>query len=236
MSDKEITIANTQYNAGHRRSSSAVRIPASRRPSSRTPSTAGDDELEESSQRLKWDEANLYLTEQERTSTMKINEPKTPYAKHYDPAEDPSDAEEEEGAAQEGDAVMADGSPTADAAASRKDRKAHSGPGGEDDIPGLSLGEPEEEVQEDEFAPRRASPGKREKAVHVDDAGSGHDDDEMVGLSAEEREKHRRFKEMRSKHYEMKNVAHLLGHPEDLDDDDDEEVPPVPVRSMNGSA
>lgn len=38
--------------------------------------------------RLKWDEANLYLTEQEKSSTMKIDEPKTPYAKHYDPAED----------------------------------------------------------------------------------------------------------------------------------------------------
>ena len=38
--------------------------------------------------RLKWDEANLYLTEQEKNSTMKIDEPKTPYAKHYDPADD----------------------------------------------------------------------------------------------------------------------------------------------------
>lgn len=28
---------------------------------------------------LKWDEANLYLTEQEKNATMKIDEPKTPY-------------------------------------------------------------------------------------------------------------------------------------------------------------
>lgn len=28
---------------------------------------------------LKWDEANLYLTEQEKNATMKITEPKTPY-------------------------------------------------------------------------------------------------------------------------------------------------------------
>ncbi len=91
---KELTIQNTQMNAGHRRSSSAARPPGSRRQSSRTPSHHGgpaDDDDAESSQRLKWDEANLYLTEQERSSTMKINEPKTPYAKHYDPAEDPSD-------------------------------------------------------------------------------------------------------------------------------------------------
>lgn len=37
---------------------------------------------------MKWDEANLYLTEQEKSSTMKIDEPKTPYAKRYDPEED----------------------------------------------------------------------------------------------------------------------------------------------------
>jgi protein phosphatase inhibitor 2 len=82
--------------------------------------------------------------------------------------------------------------------------------------------------------------------VHVDDAGSGHDndDDELVGLSAEEREKHRRFQAMRKKHYEMKGVAHLLGHPEELDDlvedggDDGNEtngsaVPPVPPLPRN---
>ncbi len=88
LTEKELTIQNTQMNAGHRRSSSAARpSAASRRQSSRTPSYHGDDDFE-SSQRLKWDEANLYLTEQERSSTMKITEPKTPYAKHYDPAED----------------------------------------------------------------------------------------------------------------------------------------------------
>ncbi|KAG5440894.1 hypothetical protein PCK2_000049, partial [Pneumocystis canis] len=37
-----------------------------------------------SSPRLKWDEANLYMTEQEKTSTMKITEPKTPYTHQYD--------------------------------------------------------------------------------------------------------------------------------------------------------
>jgi protein phosphatase inhibitor 2 len=179
------------------------------------------DEQEESSQRLKWDEANLYLTEQERTSTMKITEPKTPYAKHYDPMEDPSDEDE----------IMEDGSAPLSGA---KGRKTGSGPGGEDDIPGLSLGEPEEAVPEAEF--RTPSSPKKEKAVHVDDTGSGHDDDERVGLSPEEREKHRRFEQLRKKHYEMKNVSQLLGHPEDLpdDDEDDSGPPPLPGQS-NGS-
>lgn len=211
MSDKQVTIENTQINAGHRRSSSAARgPPGSRRQSSQAP---GED-LSESSQRLKWDEANLYLTEQERTATMKITEPKTPYAKHYDPNEDPSDDE----------------NPMEDAVPNRKR------PGHEDEIPGLSLGEPEEAVPERHEMSRSNS----EKSVHVDDDSSvGHSlEDELAGMTPEEREKHHKFEQLRKKHYEMKNVAQLLGHPEDLpddEDDDDQAVPPMP-RVPNGSA
>ncbi|RFU78216.1 glc8 [Trichoderma arundinaceum] len=223
-SSKEVTLANTQVNAGHRRSSSGA---GSRRHSS----TSIGDPLE-SAQRLKWDEANLYLTEQERTSTMKITEPKTPYAKHYDPTEDPSDDDEEEG---EGGLDGAD--------SGRKNQR----PGAEDDIPGLSLGEPEEEIPE---RPAPASRSSSEKTVHVDqESVTPSAEEEIVGLSPEEREKHRKFEEMRKKHYEMKNVANILGHPEAIpddedDDDDDEEeaengvppVPPLPANLVNGSA
>ncbi|KND91852.1 hypothetical protein TOPH_03320 [Tolypocladium ophioglossoides CBS 100239] len=228
MSGKEITLANTQINAGDRRSSSS----AGRPPGSRRQSSAADA-LAESSQRLKWDEANLYLTEQERTSTMKITEPKTPYAKHYDPAEDPSD---DEGGHMD---------PLEDGGAVRKAQR----PRAEDDIPGLSLGEPEEEVPgeaaqgaqagaeaqaEGEAIPRSSS----EKSVHVEEKSvPPHAEDEILGLSPEEREKHRKFEAMRKKHYEMKNVAQLLGHPEAIpdDEDDDGDVPPVPPVP-NGSA
>lgn len=197
LTEKELTIHNTHINMGHRRSSSAAgsRPAGSRRQSSRTPSHHDADAAElENSQRLKWDEANLYLTEQERTSTMKINEPKTPWAQNYDPAEDQSGDE---------DAEMKD-------------------------IPGLSLGEPEEAVPETEVRQRSAS------KVHVKETGEGHDADEdsMVGMSAEEREKHRKFEKLRKSHYNMENVAHLLGHPEEIDrmaeEEDDEAVPPVP--------
>lgn len=34
---------------------------------------------------LKWDEINLYKTEQEKVATMKIDEPKTPYEGGFDP-------------------------------------------------------------------------------------------------------------------------------------------------------
>jgi protein phosphatase inhibitor 2 len=162
--------------------------------------------------RLKWDEANLYLTEQEKSSTMKIDEPKTPYAKHYDPAED-----EDELRTLDADEIMVDELDKARAGRSPGNR----GRAKEEEIPGLNLGEPEEAVPENEFDEHGA---KKEKAVYV----SG---EEHVGLSTEEREKHKRFEEMRKKHYEMKNVASLLGHPEELDELDDDGDEP-----MNGNA
>ncbi|KAI1099565.1 hypothetical protein F4804DRAFT_337119 [Jackrogersella minutella] len=204
LSEKELTIINTQTNAGHRRSSSAAsRPPGSRRQSTRTLSF-DPNEILDNSQRLKWDEANLYLTEQERTSTMKITEPKTPYARHYEPSEDDDD-----------DDMLLDGEN------SRKE-----------EIPGLSLGEPEEEIPEGEFGSER-----KQSKVHVndEDATPLHDaENEYLGLSPEEREKHRKFEQLRKKHYEMRDVAKFLGHPESLDElEDEEEVPPVPT--INGA-
>ncbi|KAI2633994.1 hypothetical protein GGS21DRAFT_519491 [Xylaria nigripes] len=190
LSEKELTIVNTQANAGHRRSSSSTSRPAGARHFlSRTSSLSASDGL--TSQRLQWDEANLYLTEQERTSTMKITEPKTPYARHYEPSED------------EDDEMV-------------------------DPIPGLSLGEPEEDIPED-FSSRKQS------KVHVNDkdATPQHDaENEYFGMTPEEQEKHRKFEELRKKHYEMKGVARFLGHPEELDEleDDNDEPPAMPTR------
>jgi protein phosphatase inhibitor 2 len=240
LSEKEVTIQNTQLNSGHRRSSSAARPVGSRRQSSRTPSVT--DPSDEADPRIKWDEANLYLTEQERTSTMKITEPKTPYAKHYDPTEDPSDDDDIDAP---GDGVSGLNS------RKRKEGSHHSGKGqNEDDIPGLSLGEPEEAVPDvpaDEVEMKRQHRGSG-SAVHID----GDTAQDEVGLSPEEAEKHRRFEEMRKKHYKMTSVVHSLGHPEEIDalaaedeDDSDEDagaqggasngaaVPPVPPLPTN---
>ncbi|OAQ97185.1 hypothetical protein LLEC1_00973 [Akanthomyces lecanii] len=238
---KEITLENTNFNAGHRRSSSAARISASRRQS-------GTNESAEPSQRLKWDEVNLYLTEQERTSTMKIDEPKTPYVKQYDPTEDPSDDEYGWG---EAGAQGADAEASVDGAhRGAKTARARA----EDDIPGLSLGEPEEEIPEAQeqaahtaagadahdadnvAAAHAASPrATSEKSVHLDEDNVAAAEAALVGASPEEVEKHHKFEELRKRHYEMRDVASLLGNPEmlpdDEDDDDDEEekvVPPVP--------
>lgn len=167
--------------------------------------------------RLKWDEANLYLTEQEKSSTMKIDEPKTPYAKRYDPAED-----EEEMHTLDTDDILVDELDRAKGSSSgTKMRNAR-----EDEIPGLSLGEPEEAVPDtlDGEPMERSGSHRSDKAVHVND-----DHPDTVGLSAEEREKHRKFEEMRKKHYEMKDVANLLGHPEAVEVEDEDE-------DMNGAA
>jgi protein phosphatase inhibitor 2 len=193
-SEREIVLANTLHNAGdhaHRRASSALRGTASRRQSG---STSGgydaDEEDGEEVPRLKWDEANLYLTEQQRDSTMKITEPKTPYAKQYDPEEDA-----EELAKLDAEHLIVD---EVDAKRVRQKRL--------EDIPGLDLGEPEMEREEE------ATPDS-EKRVIVDKASQdeGHHGEDLGSLSEDEKAKHRRFEEMRKKHYEMKNIKDMLG-------------------------
>lgn len=177
-------LQNTIQNAGHRRSSSNPRGPPSRRQSG-TPGSHAD----ENSPRLKWDEANLYLTEQQRDSTMKITEPKTPYAGHYDPAED-----EEEIAALDANQIVVD---------ELDKTKPKKKPSKEDDIPGLDLGEPEVENASGHHS-------DTEKRVIVDPDYV--DESKREAEPPQEQEKHRQFEEMRKKHYEMKNVKNLLGY------------------------
>ncbi|KAI9755114.1 MAG: hypothetical protein M1815_005206 [Lichina confinis] len=233
LSDKDLTLQNTLQNAGHRRSSSNNKPGAgSRRQSSlgaRGGPAGGDDDGNNA--RLKWDEANLYLAEQDKSSTMKITEPKTPYAKRYDPDED-GDGNGD------GDDERADPDPAAgalldagDLVVDELDRvvpsRSHIR---EYEIPDLELGEPEEALPEAGSRPSasRSVSGKHEKQVQVDpeaDDGLATSGDAPPSTD-EEREKHRRFEEMRKKHYEMKNVKGLLGHPEELDamviDDEDD--------------
>ena len=184
MSEKEIVLENTLRNAGaHRRSSSNPRGPGSRRQS-------GVDHMDENSPQLKWDEANLYLNEQNRDSTMKIDEPKTPYAKQYDPAEDEEEVEMLN--AEELNVDELDSKPR------RKPRI--------DDIPEFDLGQPELQA-------RQAHTPESEKRVMVDpdEADAGYHGELLPNASEEEREKHRKFEELRKKHYEMRNVKDLLG-------------------------
>jgi protein phosphatase inhibitor 2 len=179
---------NTLQNAGgeaRRRSMSGLRGRNSRRQSGEGVGPAGVDG---DGARLKWDEANLYLTEQQRDSTMKIDEPKTPYARQYDPLED-----EAEMAALDASGLVVD----------EVDRKNLRG----EDIPGLDIGEPEiDTVME-------GAEEEGDRRVIVDPVGGddGHHG-ELASLSEEERAKHHKFEEMRRRHYEMKDVKGLLGY------------------------
>ncbi|CAI6306396.1 unnamed protein product [Periconia digitata] len=206
LSEKEIVLENTLRNAGpHRRSSSNPHGPGSRRQSGTSV------QADENEPRLKWDEANLYLTEQQRDSTMKITEPKTPYAKQYDPMED-----EEEIEMLNAEELKVD---ELDKPKTWKPKM--------EDIPDFDLGEPGLEA-------RTSQTPEGEKRVVVDpdaEADASRHDEQFAHMTPEEQEKHRKFEDLRKKHYEMKNVKDLLGHPEMDDDDDDEQsgrVPPLP--------
>ena len=84
LSDKDITQLNTERNAGeHRRTSSNPRVSLSRRQSSQSGDTSEALDNEQG-QRLKWDEANLYLNEGQMGGKMKIDEPKTPFVHSQD--------------------------------------------------------------------------------------------------------------------------------------------------------
>lgn len=180
---------NTLHNAGpaHRRSSSTPHGPPSRRSSG----TLHAGEYDENSPRLKWDEANLYLTEQQRDSTMKITEPKTPYAGTYDPAED-----EEEISVLNAEEIVVD---ELDAARGKKASR-------DDDIPGLDIGEPEAMLEL-----THTPDSEKRVIVDADMTDEGRHGEEAPDMSEDERRKHRKFEEMRRKHYEMKNVRNLLG-------------------------
>lgn len=230
----DLTLQNTMQNAGHRRNSSQnPRASVSRRQSTNPPL---DENEAEQIMRLKWDEANLYLTEQQKSSTMKIDEPKTPYAKRYEPDED----EDEMRTLDAQDLVVDELDKVREGHSSQRTREA--------EIPGLDIGEPEEEfagegATGEESRIQRSSSGgseagglgrsgslKGEKTVMVDPEapdGKGHD-----GIV-----RHKDFEEMRKKHYEMKDVKGLLGHSaEELEAmDEAEDGPPPPMPKLNQS-
>ncbi|KAB8067331.1 hypothetical protein BDV29DRAFT_186369 [Aspergillus leporis] len=223
MDTKEITLQNTLQNAGRRRSSSTTRPgTASRRTS------VASIQHDENSPRLKWDEANLYLTEQEKTAKMKIDEPKTPYAPHYDPSQD----EEEMELAEAEDSLIDAQEVVVDELDKTKKppRKAVA----EDDIPDLELGEPEDsmpnrlDAQDRIMRARSLSDESHRSEKHVvmgaDEPNGETSADADHLLSPEEaREKHRQFEKQRKQHYEMRNIKDLLAHPVDLEEMDEDE-------------
>lgn len=202
--EKEITLQNTLANAGRRRSSID---PTQRQSASRRQSSAARAS-DEASQRLKWDEANLYLAEQNKSATMKINEPKTPYAAQYDPSQDDAEMIDEDPSIHVDDIVVDE--------KEKVDSIKKEGKGArQSDIPDLELGEPEEAINIDPAmetnriyrSESRERSGSNEKHVSV-----GEVDAEQPGMpTREEIEKHQQFEALRKRHYEMKDIKGLLG-------------------------
>ena len=145
---------------------------------------------------------------------MKITEPKTPYQYGDTMMED----DEEEDVAIDPRFVNVD---EVDMAKAPKLHKKHR----ESEIPGLELGEPEEDlspgtsVQDDRIirgpgANNLSRESSKEKHVSVSDGsdGDGVKEEEVDMPTSEEQEAHRQFEERRKKHYEMKDIKNLLGY------------------------
>jgi protein phosphatase inhibitor 2 len=182
---------------------------------------------------------------------MKITEPKTPYAKRYNPLEDEAELrilDAEDLVVDELDAMQAEAGEGPSSMPKRK-KKEYAMP--DEDIPGLELGEPEEAVPENSLKARESHSPKQVvvKDDYIGDHHHRHGDDDEGLDTPEEEEKHRKFQEMRRRHYEMKEVANLLGHPEELDEEDDDgdvqlgdapngvpHAPMVPVGLANGTS
>lgn len=154
---------------------------------------------------------------------MKIDEPKTPYAPRYDPAEDDDEmqlAEAEEKLIDAQDVVVDE---LDESTKARKKAVA------EDEIPELELGDPEESLAAGAHAGdndrivrgRSLSNESHRSDKHVvvgageanGKAASG--EDEMV-TTEEAQEKHRQFEQQRKRHYEMRNIKELLAYVDGL--------------------
>lgn len=84
--DRQEVIKNTRLNAQlASESSKGDRIRAKIAEAKSHQSDEDEDNVQKQGDHLQWDEINLYKTEQEKSATMKIDEPKTPYEGGFNP-------------------------------------------------------------------------------------------------------------------------------------------------------
>lgn len=144
---------------------------------------------------------------------MKIDEPKTPFAPQYDPAED-----EEEMQLAEAEETLIDAQDVKVDELERN-KKVQRRPVTEDEIPELELGEAEEPVSMGESGEerivreRRAShDGEKHVVVGGEGQGAGAEDEDRLLTPEEADAKHRQFEQRRKKHYEMRNIKEILAY------------------------
>ncbi|KAI5949205.1 hypothetical protein KGF57_004803 [Candida theae] len=197
--DRQEVIKNTKLNAQlHDDSSKGEEIRAKIAQKKKEHGLGEHDNLPD---HLKWDEVNIYKNEQEKSATMKIDEPKTPYEGGFNPEgeyyrdDDDDDNDDGEG----GD----NGSGKSKAI--------------DDEIPAFELGEGEYDK-----LPHDVSSSLHGGEVYKDESQpdeEGEEEDqwkEDKPLTAEER--HKRFEEKRKQHYHMKALP--LKHNIDIPDED----------------
>lgn len=170
--DRQEVIRNTKYNA--HLTADATKGDRIRAQIAEAKQHNGKD-----AEHLKWDEINLYKTEQEKAATMKIDEPKTPYEGGFDPLGEYYQDDDEEA------------------------------------IPAFTLGE-------SEFVPAETQGSLNGGEVIASpeddkDAEDGEDGEEQTPEEVLAEERHRRFEEMRRKHYHLAGTP--LHHKVDISDD-----------------
>ncbi|KAK3832781.1 MAG: hypothetical protein J3R72DRAFT_527316 [Linnemannia gamsii] len=149
---------------------------------------------DENAPRLKWDEENLIITEAQKDSTMKIDEPKTPFV-HYDHELD---------RVLDADEVFRLNGPRKKQAA-----LAHTPP-----VPSYFKGLQDEDEDDDEDDDEREPNDEPEEWQSSDEEDEQHSENTTVD--------HDKFARLRAQHYNMREAV-KLGSALDQDDDDEDD-------------
>ncbi|KAF9154119.1 hypothetical protein BG015_001821 [Linnemannia schmuckeri] len=161
---------------------------------------------EENTPRLKWDEENLTITEAQKDSTMKIDEPKTPFI-HYDHELD---------RVLDADEVFRLNGPRKKQAA-----LAHTPP-----VPSYFKGLPNEDEDDEK------DDDDREPNDEPEEWQSSDEEDEQESES--KALDHDKFARLRAKHYNMREAV-KLGQALNQDDDDEDEDEEAEQQQQPGS-